>query len=69
MRSAAKWRGITWEYFSELDTQAQAGYLAEYETAGRLQALEAEHQRREQARKQRQARAAAQLRNAHRRRR
>jgi hypothetical protein len=69
MRCAAKWRGITWEYFSRLETQAQAGYLAEYETAMRLAALEADAQRKEQTRKQRQAAAAAKMRSAHRRRR
>jgi hypothetical protein len=67
MRSAVKWRGLTWEYFCELDEPDQAGYIAEYETAMRLQALEAEHQRKTAMRKQRQAKAAAQLRSARRR--
>jgi hypothetical protein len=67
MRSAVKWRGLTWEYFCELDEQAQAGYVAEYETAMRLGALEAEAQRKAMKRRQRQAKAAAQLRSARRR--
>jgi uncharacterized protein (DUF2235 family) len=54
-RSAARWRGLTWEHWCRLDVDAQAGYLAEYETELRLSALEAEWQRKEQERKQKAA--------------
>jgi hypothetical protein len=52
-RSVARWRGLTWEAFCELDVDAQAGYIAEYETEMRLAALEAEWQRKELERKSR----------------
>jgi hypothetical protein len=55
-RKVAKWRGLTWEVFCELEPDAQAGYIAEYECEARLSSLEAEHQRKEQERKSRQAR-------------
>jgi hypothetical protein len=58
-RTVAKWRGLTWEAFCDLDTDSQAGYIAEYECVMRLQTLEAEHQRKEQERKARQARMTA----------
>lgn len=41
MRQAAHWCHLTWEYFSRLPTQAQAGYIAEYQTAMRIAAIEA----------------------------
>lgn len=54
-RSAARWRGLTWEQWCELDADAQAGYIAEYETELRLSALEAEWQRKETERRQKAA--------------
>ena len=44
-RCVARWRGLTWEAFRMLPPDDQAGYIAEYETAMRLDALEAEAQR------------------------
>lgn len=32
MRVVARWRGLSWEYFRELDTDDQAAYAAEYDT-------------------------------------
>ena len=61
-RSAARWRGLTWEAFAELDESAQAAYIAEYETALRLETLQAETRRKADARAARQARARASLR-------
>lgn len=52
----ARWRGLTWEYFSRLPVEAQAGYIAEYETAMKLEALEAEAARKEAERKARKGR-------------
>lgn len=50
-RCVARWRGLTWEYFSRLPPDAQAGYIAEYETAHRLEYLEAEAARKEAERR------------------
>jgi hypothetical protein len=47
----ARWRGLTWEYFRRLQPDDQAGYIAEYETAIRLESLEAEADRKEAERK------------------
>ena len=55
-RKVAKWRNLTWEAFCDLESDAQAGYIAEYECDARLSTLEAEWQRKEQERKSRQAR-------------
>ncbi len=44
-RRCAHWRGLTWEYFSRLPIEAQAAYVAEYETATKLEALEIESAR------------------------
>lgn len=52
-RSIARWRGLSWEYFRTLDPDAMAGYIAEYETATSLEALEAEQARKEAARRAR----------------
>lgn len=51
----ARWRGLTWEQFCRLAIDAQAGYIAEYETEMRMQALEAEWQRKEAERRQKAA--------------
>lgn len=59
-RSVARWRGITWEAWCDLDTDAQAGYIAEYETEMRLRALEAEWQRKTMERRQQAQRQTAQ---------
>lgn len=31
LRRVARWRGVPWEYFRELDTDDQAAYVAEYD--------------------------------------
>ena len=49
----ARWRGLSWEYFSRLPPEAQAGYIAEYETALKLENLEAEANRKEAERRAR----------------
>jgi hypothetical protein len=45
LRRVARWRGMAWEAFSELDVDAQAAYIAEYETEQRISAVEYERQR------------------------
>lgn len=54
----ARWRGIPWEAFRRLHPDDQAGYIAEYETAIKLDALEQEAARKEAERKARAARGA-----------
>jgi hypothetical protein len=44
-RSCARWRGLSWEHFRDLDPDDQAAYLAEYETTMALEYLEAEASR------------------------
>ena len=41
LRLVARWRGLTWEYFRELDTDDQAAYVAEYEITTKLDILDA----------------------------
>jgi len=50
-RRAARWRGLSWEQWCRLEPDAQAGYIAEYESELRLAVLESEHQRKELERK------------------
>ena len=50
-RCVARWRGLTWEYFRRLPPDDQAAYIAEYETALRIENLEAEAQRKEAERR------------------
>lgn len=32
LRRVAHWRGLSWEYFRDLDDDDQAAYVAEYDT-------------------------------------
>lgn len=41
LRLVARWRGLSWEYFRELETDDQAAYAAEYDTTHKFEALEA----------------------------
>lgn len=50
-RCVARWRGLTWEAFRRLHPDDQAGYIAEYETALKLDTLEAEAARKEAERR------------------
>ena len=50
MRLVARWRGLTWEYFRELDTDDQAAYAAEYEVEMKFGYLEAMDRLRRQRR-------------------
>lgn len=50
MRRVAKWRGLPWEYFRELDTDDQAAYVAEYETEMKFDYLDAIDRLRKQRR-------------------
>lgn len=49
----ARWRGLSWETFRRLHPDDQAGYIAEYETALKLESLEHEAARKEAERRQR----------------
>jgi len=51
LRRVARWRGLTWEYFREQDTDDQAAYVAEYEIETKLDTLEAMEQIRKQRRR------------------
>lgn len=55
-RACARWRGLTWEYFRSLSADDQAGYIAEYETALKLETLEYEAARKAAERKARRSR-------------
>jgi len=50
LRMVARWRNLTWEYFSTLDTDDQAAYVAEYETAMMFEYQEAIDRLRKQRR-------------------
>ena len=48
-REAAKWAGVAWATFSELDTDEQGMIIAQYECMTRLEALEAQAAQRDHA--------------------
>jgi len=51
LRRVAKWRGLTWEYFTQLDPDDAAAYVAEYLTETELESHEAIYQARKQRRR------------------
>lgn len=53
MRQVARWRGLTWEYFRELDVDDQAAYVAEYEIVTALDYHDTIDRMRQQRRKAR----------------
>jgi hypothetical protein len=51
LRRVAKWRDLTWEYFTQLDPDDAAAYVAEYLTETELESHEAMYQARKQRRR------------------
>lgn len=51
LRRVARWRGLSWEYFRDLDTDDQAAYVAEYDIEHKLDALESLDRLRKQRRR------------------